>query len=631
MHMMKGYAGRILEVDLTTRTHAFRPLDPSVAELYIGGKGYATRLLYDMTRPGSDPLGPENVLIFATGPLNGSVAPQSNRFSVVTKSPLTGGVGNSTCGGSYSFGMKKAGLDLLVIKGRADAPVRLEIDGDKDEVKLIDAGDLWGKGTYATQEILGRKKYHAVIGPAGENLVLYAGIVSNERIAGRTGTGAVMGSKKLKAITVRGKRKLEMEDPEAFKEYTKWVRELFKDHPVLGEKLKRYGTANIVMTTNARNILPTRNFKYGRFDQAMQISGEHMADHTLVGVKSSCIHCPVTCGRDVEVAGKGRVKGPEYETLGLLGANLEIGDLTKVQEWNYLADDMGMDTISLGVTLGFAMELSERGMLEAKIEFGDPDGISELIEDIAHRRGIGDDLADGVKRMSERHGGHGFAMHVKGLELSAYDPRGSFAQGVEYATTNRGGDHTQGASMYLESTGPLTVNPHSLRLKVELPVMQQNLLCSINSMVLCMFTTYGMIPKQIHALSPHGWAHKAATVALEHSGPLLSLIVRKRFKTSPMMWFEKWLTQITGRSFSTGHLQEIGARIFNLERMFNLREGLVGADDTLPPRMLYEPTFKHMSSGHPLHRLLPRYYKLRGWDRHGVPKPGTLAELQVAV
>jgi aldehyde:ferredoxin oxidoreductase len=627
--MIKGYAGRILEVDLGKRSFAFKPLDEDLARLYIGGKGYGTRLLYDMTEPGIDPLGPENVLVFATGPLNGSVAPQSNRFAVVCKSPLTGGIGNAACGGSYSYGMKKAGIDILICKHRSDEPVRLEINGDRNEVKFIPARDLWGKGTYETQEILGKKKYHAVIGPAGENKVLYAGVVSNERIAGRTGVGAVMGSKNLKAITVAGSRKLEMEDPKAFKEYTKKVRALFRGHPVLGHSLAAYGTAAIVNTSSGRNIIPTHNFKYGRFDKAKYVSGEYMADHTLVGTKSSCIHCPVMCGRQVEVEGVGKVKGPEYETLGLMGTNLEIGDIKKVQEWNYIADDMGMDTISLGGVLGFTMELQERGMLDTPLQFGDPTGVAETIKDIAHRRGLGNDLADGVKRMSEKYGGHEFAMHVKGLELSAYDPRGSFAQGVEYATTNRGGCHVQGASMYLESTGPFTINPQSLKLKADLPVIQQNLACTINSMVLCIFTTYGIIPKFLHEMDPKSWKYKAAVAALENSGSLFRMI--QTIKGKPLLWFEKWMTLITGTTISSGHLQEIGARIFNLERMYNLREGLTGKDDTLPPRMLYEPTFKHMKSGHPLGQLLPRYYKIRGWDADGVPTRRTLEKLQVSV
>ncbi len=627
--MINGYAGRVLEVDLASRTFTFKPLDEDIAKLYIGGKGYGTRLLYDHTEAGVDALGPDNPLIFATGPLNGSVAPQSNRFAVVCKSPLTGGIGNAACGGSYAYGMKRAGIDVLVVLHQSEKPVRLEVDGDKSEVTFIDAADLWGKGTYETQEILGKKKHHAVIGPAGENMVLYAGIVSNERIAGRTGVGAVMGSKKLKAITVKGSRKLEMDDADAFKEYTKWVRGMFKDHPVLGESLKRFGTAGIVGTTQARNILPTRNFQRGHFEQALNVSGEYMEDHELVGVKSSCIHCPVTCGRDVEVEGVGRVKGPEYETVALMGSNLEIGDLKKVSEWNYLADDFGMDTISLGATLGFVMELQDRGMMEAGIRFGDVSGISDLIKDIGHRRGLGDELADGTMRLSQKYGGSDFAMHVKGLELSAYDPRGSFAQGVEYATTNRGGCHVQGASMYLESVGPLTINPQNLKLKAEIPVAQQNLACTINSMVLCIFTTYGMIPKQIHDLRPDSFAHKALSLAVENSGPLF--LKAMQMKGKPMLWWEKWLTFITGTPLSGGHLQEIGGRIFNLERMYNLREG-VGADtDTLPPRILNEPTFKGMTSGHPLAQLLPRYYKNRGWDAQGIPTKQTLEKLQVSV
>ncbi len=629
--MIKGYAGRVLEVDLTAETFAFGPLDEDVARLYIGGKGYGTRLLYDLTEPGIDPLGPENPLIFATGPLNGSVAPQSNRFAVVCKSPLTGGIGNATCGGSFAFGMKKAGIDILLIQGRANRPLRLEVDGDAGTVRFEGAQDLWGKGTYETQKLLGKLPTkgwnHAVIGPAGENKVLYAGIVSNERIAGRTGVGAVMGSKKLKAVSVRGSRKLDMEDPDKFKEYTKEVRRIFKDHPVLGESLKRFGTGGIVNTTNGRNILPTRNFQHGHFDGAMKISGEWFEDHELKGVKTSCIHCPVTCGRDVDVEGVGRVKGPEYETLALLGSNLEVSDVKKVSEWNYHADDLGMDTISLGAVLSFAMELREKGMLDAPLSFGEVGGVTEVIQDIAHRRGVGDDLAQGTRRMSQKYGGAEFAMHVKGLELSAYDPRGSYAQGVEYATTNRGGCHVQGASMYMESTGPLTINPQSLKLKADIPVVQQNLACAINSMVLCIFTTYGMMPKAVHEMSPNSFSYKVLTTLFENSGPMLRTVMG--IKGKPMMWFEKWLTYITGTPFSSGHLQEIGARIFNLERMYNLREGMSGADDTLPHRILHEPTFKGMSSGHPLDKLLPRYYKIRGWDAAGVPKPKTLERLQV--
>jgi aldehyde:ferredoxin oxidoreductase len=625
--MIKGYAGRVLEVDLATRRFTFRSLDEETARLYIGGKGYGTRLLYDMTRPGIDPLGPENPLIFATGPLNGSMAPQSNRFAVVCKSPLTGGIGSAACGGSFAYGMKKAGLDILILVNQSAAPVRLDIDGDAGTVAFLEAADLWGKGTYETQELLGRTKHHAVIGPAGEHLVRYAGIVSNERIAGRTGVGAVMGSKRVKAITVTGTRKLEMEDEGSFKDYTKWLRQHFREHPVLGEKLRRFGTMGIVNTTNARNIIPTRNFKHGHHPDAMDLSGEYLEDHGLKGVKSSCIHCPVACGRDVEVEGAGRVKGPEYETVALLGTNLEVLDLKQVSEWNYLADDLGMDTISLGATLSFAMELQEKGLLETGLRFGDTASISAMIRDIAHRRGLGAELAEGTKRMSETFGGKDFAMHVKGLELSAYDPRGSYAQGVEYATTNRGGCHIQGASMYFESTGPLTINPQSLRLKAEIPVVQQNLACAINSMVLCLFTTYGLLPRAIHNLDPKGRLHRVLSTLFEHSGPLYRWITG--MKGFPLIWYEKWLTYITGQRMTSGDLQEIGARIFNLERMYNLREGLTAQDDTLPARMLHEPTFKGQTSGHPLDQLLPRYYRIRGWDDQGVPLPATLKKLKV--
>jgi aldehyde:ferredoxin oxidoreductase len=220
-------------------------------------------------------------------------------------------------------------------------------------------------------------------------------------------------------------------------------------------------------------------------------------------------------------------------------------------------------------------------------------------------------------------------MHVKGLELSAYDPRGSFAQGVEYATTNRGGCHVQGASMYLESVGPLTINPQNLKLKADIPVVQQNLACALNSMVLCMFTSYGMIPAMIHNMDPKSLRYRMIATAFENSGPMLRTVMG--LKGKPMLWWEKWLSYITGQSISGGHLQEMGARIFNLERMYNLREGFTAADDTLPPRMLNESTFPNMSSGHPLGQLLPKYYRIRGWDTQGVPTAKTLDKLQVRV
>jgi len=625
--VIKGFAGRVLDIDLEARTFAFRPLDADIARLYLGGKGYGTRLLYDLTRPGIDPLGPENPLIFATGPLNGSLAPQSNRFAVVCKSPLTGGIGSAACGGSFAFGLKKAGIDVVVVQGRSAVPVRVEIDGDTDAVRFLDASELWGLGTEATQKALGKGMHHAVIGPAGENRVLYAGIVSDARIAGRCGVGAVMGSKGLKALSAQGTRKLEMADEAGFKKYTQWVRQVFKGHPVLGEKLRRFGTLGIVNTTNGRNMIPTRNFQAGHHPEAMNLSGEYLEDHGLVGVRSSCLHCPVACGREVEVPGAGRVKGPEYETAGMMGTNLGITDLAQVNRWNWMADELGLDTISLGVTLGFAMELQQRGLLATGLRFGSPEGVAEMIDAIAHRRGMGDELAEGTRRMSLKYGGKEFAMHVKGLELSAYDPRGSFAQGVEYATTNRGGCHVQGASMYFESTGPLTINPQNLKLKAELPVVQQNLACAVNSMVLCIFTTYGLIPRHVHALKPGGWVHRLARVLFENSGPAYRWIMSG--KLLQVTWMDRWLSRVTGMRITSGHLQEIGARIFNLERMYNLREGLTGADDTLPHRILHEPLYKHMTSGHPLDRLLPQYYRLRGWDERGVPLPKTLKQLKV--
>jgi aldehyde:ferredoxin oxidoreductase len=393
-------------------------------------------------------------------------------------------------------------------------------------------------------------------------------------------------------------------------------------------------------------VLPVRNFQTGTDLRAPDLSGELLARDYLEK-RVGCQSCPIICGRGIleiwkdsnaekpdDGNGKGKkgkaalMKGPEYETLGLMGSNLGCFDMRKIFEWNFLCDDLGLDTISTGGVLGFATELTERGMLESDLSFDSHDGISALLDDIAHRKGLGADLAEGVKRMSEKYGGEEFAIHAKGLELPAYDPRGCVGQGLEYATTNRGGCHVQGATMYLEAIGPINVDPLSVKAKPQLVVLQQNIAAAVTSSVYCLFSTYAMIPAAAYNLNPQGPLYKAITTILLNSGPVLSLVLKAKAPV-PVLWYEKFLSYVLGRKMTMGDFVETGERAFNMERLYNLREGLTDRDDTLPRRLLEESIFPDVDRGVPLDKMLPTYYKLRGWDERGVPKPATLKRLSI--
>ncbi len=622
--MQGGYANKAYDVDLSTGEVKDLPISEADRRLYLGGKGIGVRLLYDNTPAGMDPFDERMPLIFATGPMTGTAAPQSNRFVVITKSPLTGAIATSTCGGNFATKLKKAGVDVLMVRGRASEPVYLEVT--EDGVTIKDAQDLWGLGTEATQEALPKKFGKAVIGPAGENRVRYAGIVSEDRIAGRAGVGAVMGDKKLKAVIANGNRKVEIAQPKAYKAFQKKMTKFLLDHPMTGGILPRLGTANIVMTAAGRNILPVRNFQKGSDHAAVQISGEKLADEDLKK-RVGCTSCPIICGRGIERNGK-LTKGPEYETLSQMGSNTGTFDLKRIYEWNHLVDDLGMDSISAGGVLAFAMELTEKGMLDSDLSFDNPETVAEMLGAIAHRRGLGNDLAEGTKRMAAKYGGEEFAIHVKGLELPGYDPRGCYGQGLEYATTNRGGCHIQGATMFLEATGPLSVDPLSVKAKPELVILMQNMSAAISSSIFCMFSSYAMIPGLIFGLNPQGVLYRLVTGTLLNAGPILRLVLRTKTPVA-LLWFEKFITHVTGTKTTMGDFVEIGERVFNLERVYNLREGLTGADDTLPARLLNEPTFKGERRGVPLEKMLPHYYNVRGWDERGVPRTSTLERLQI--
>jgi len=626
-----GYMGRFLDIDLSTATVKDYEISDEMLELYLGGKGLATRILYDTTPAGVDPLGPDNVLIVNTGPLVGSSASSCNRFNVTTKSPLTGTAFSSNSGGNIGLYLKRAGVDGIIIRGKAEKPTWIHIkDG---MVELLDASDLWGLDTQETQARLPAKTGKMVIGPAGENGVLYACIISQERAAGRGGVGAVMGSKNLKALTATGSAKVPVANTEKFKaDIKKWAK-LLQDHPTTGEMMPKFGTSIFVNRCNVTNCMPTHNFKRGTFEHAEEVSGEVMAE-TLLEKNFGCTGCVVKCGRHVKVGDK-VVKGPEYETLALLGPNIENTDLEKLCEWNYKADLMGLDTVSLGNTLGFAMELNEKGLWDSGLEFGKIEGISELIEDIAHRRGVGDELADGVKRLSEKYGGKEFAIQVKGLELPGYDPRGAIGHGLGYAVANRGGCHLGGGYMvYVEATGPLTMDPLTTHAKPQFTAFLTTYLDSVSVAGSCSFTAWTMFPKQVIALNPSGAIYRVIAKATEAIGPTLSLILkypRMLAFVPPMVVLPhpKALKDLTGMKMTWGRFLEAGERCYLIERLYNFREGITGEQDTLPRRLTDELQTADPRSRVPLSKMLPVYYRTKGLDSHGAPKPKTLERLGV--
>jgi aldehyde:ferredoxin oxidoreductase len=621
--MTGGNMGRLLFVDLGTGLIEERPSDPQDVELYLGGRGLAARLLYDLTPAGLDPFDERMPLIFSAGPLTGTNAPQSNRFVVTTKSPLTGAIGDSHCGGSFATQLKRAGFDAVVIRGRSPRPVFLEITDEG--CALRDASHLWGQTTSETQRALPAGFGMAVIGPAGENRVRYAAIVSQRRVAGRCGTGAVMGSKNLKAVIAKGKKPIPIADPEGFKRLQQEITQMLLSHPMTGGVLKDLGTANLVMTTAGRNIIPTRNFRAGQDLNTPRLSGEKMRDELLLR-PDGCVSCPIRCGRHLKYDGAEH-KGPEFETIGLLGNNLGLFDLKTVAELGERCDDLGLDTISCGNTLGFAAELCERGMADWGLRFGDAEGLGAAIERIAAREGFGDELAEGTRRLAAKFGGQDFAIQVKGLELPAYDPRGCVGQGLEYATSNRGGCHIRGSTMYLEATGPVSIDPHSRRAKPPLVVLQQNTNAAVSSLCMCYFSAYAMIPPAIFRMNPNGVLYRSLMGILDRAGPVLKRVVTGG-NPLQIVWFEKFLSTVTGKRFSMGDLNRIGERVFCLERLYNLREGLSGADDALPRRLLQE-SLAPGTGGVPLDPMLREYYAIRGWDERGVPTEKTVRRLGI--
>ncbi len=600
---MGGWRGEILRVNLTKGTITKEPLDPKLARAYIGGRGLGTKILYDELNPAVDPLAPANKLLLATGPLTGTGASTGGRYMVITKSPLTGAIACSNSGGYIGSEIKFCGHDFLIFEGRAKSPVYLWLDNGKAELRPADK--VWGKITHETEDRLKAETHEEAkvcsIGPAGERLALTACVMNDKhRAAGRSGVGAVMGSKNLKAVVAKGSQAVQVARPKEFMAASLAVVKKLKESAVTGAGLPKYGTPVLVNVINAHGFLPTRNFQQGQFEGADKLSGETIADSILLKNKG-CFACTIACARvsavrEGQYTGAG--EGPEYESGWALGIATGVSDLSAVAKVNYLCNELGMDTIEAGVAVATAMELFERGYIPEShigrpLRFGDADALVWLIEEMGYRRGFGELVAQGGYRVAERYGHPELFMGVKKQAFPAYDGRGAQGMALGYATANRGACHLRGYTISVEVFGiPKKMDPFATQGKAEVSKLFQDVAAFVDSTGICLFTTFGIGVEDIHPM-------------LEHA---------------------------TGAGYTLEECLKIGERVWNLERLFNLRAGFSGKDDTLPPRILHEAIPEGPAKGMVgrLHEMLPEYYRLRGWNAEGVPSKAKLKELALA-
>jgi aldehyde:ferredoxin oxidoreductase len=598
--MADGYTGKVLRVDLTNEKVSTEPLNREWAKQFIGGKGLGARYLIEELKPGTDPLSPDNVLTIWTGPLVGTFVPLTSRYVVVTKSPLTGAFLDSYAGGFLGPEIKYAGFDGMIIKGKAKKPVYLWLNDGKAEIR--DAGRLWGKDCYEVEDMVRKETGEklarvATIGPAGERLGLISSVTSDlTRNAGRGGTGAVFGSKNLKAVAAKGSLGVEIENMDEFLTMTKeLVRSDVVDNPDHAGMITD-GTPILVDLSNDSGILPTRNWHDGMFAGSKGINSDAIKSRVL-DRKRACFNCALACGTYAKVRSgmfKGAsTEGPEYETLGICGSNCGIENVEAIVKFVEECDRMGIDSISAGNAVGMVMDLYEKGVLSKAdvngldLRFGNEAEYVKMPRIIAKREGIGDMLADGAKRAAKKigKGAEGMVMDVKGMEYPAYDPRGSIGMALAYATSDRGACHLRAWPVAAEAYGDM--DPWSPEGKAEICVEDQTRTSVKWSMIFCDF--YGV-----------GYPNMA-----------------------------KYYTAVTGQESSEEHLRTIGRRVWNLTRAFNAREGLSKKDDTMPERMTSEPLPSGKPAGHNVpkqdfEKMLDEYYRLWNWDEHGRPTKASL-------
>ena len=601
--MLNGYGGQVLRVNLTQGSVEKSDLDPSLARDYLGGRGFAAKILYSELEKGVDPLGEANKLVMAAGPISGLLIPGAGKTTFAAKSPATGGYADSNVGGMLSAEMKFAGYDLIIVEGVSPKPVYLYIDDDT--VELRDAKDYWGQGAItaetALKKELGDDFQIALVGPGAENLVKYACICHDfGRQAGRAGVGTVMGSKKLKAIAIRGSKSIPVADVSEFRRVGREMLEFCKNSDAW-DVWVRLGTAGLNIPSNEWGSFPTRNFQSGHFEEMDKMTGEYMREQIVVTDKA-CFACPCACGKysytkkwDVHV------EGPEYETAAFLGADVAIADIEDVAYANYLCDELGIDTISAGNVIAFAIECFERGIITTKdtdglaLRFGDSEGVFELIQKIAKREGIGDVLAEGVRHAAEVFGGGSsdFAMQIKGLEISGYESRDAPAMMLAYMTADIGAHHNRAwAITYDIEVGRDGVTPDKA----------------------------------------------AKVIELQHIRPLLDALGGCRLQWvelgMPLDYYVPAMKAITGVDRSWDDLIHVAERVWNLTRSFWVREmdGFGREWDYPPPRWYTDPVPTGPSKGklvtkQNVDKLLDMYYEQRGWDQNGIPTREKLDQL----
>ena len=591
----RGYADNVLRVNLTARTWTTEHPDPAVMRLLLGGKGLGAYYLYKESVPMADPLSPENPFIFVVGPLTGTTAPTAGRFGVVTKSPATHTFLDSYCGGFFGQTMKFAGYDAIIIEGASQSPVTLVIDDDK--VRIDDASALWGMTTAdATARLKaehGKGFQTVVIGPGGERLSPISGVFSDERTAGRGGAGAVLGSKKLKGIALRGTGSVKIHNPAEFDEAA-WIayRMLRMSNQI--RRMNEDGTANILDLVNAAGALPTRNFQEGQFEHSSEMTGEAWRKEYWTR-SIGCYGCPIYCSKIATAKTRDiAIDGPDFETIWAMGVNCGLTDKEAIIYSNYLCDLYGVDTISVGNIVGFVMELYQRKMISAaeldgvEASWGSGDALVALTEKIAKGEGIGQLLEKGVREISKHYpGSEDFAMQVKGLEMPAYHPNAAKGIGLSYAVSDRGGCHLRGSplSEILGGADPLKTEG-----KAELFQTNQFDTSIIDATILCYFVKFGITLKEVFQM------------------------------VNPCTGFEYK---------SPRDLERVGERITVLARLFSTREGFSVKDDILPKRALSEPLPSGPAKGHvmELEKLRSEYYRLMEWDENGIPTEKRVMEL----
>jgi len=606
-----------LRVDLSAGTCTSEPLNMQWANDYMGQRGLATKYLVEETDPTVDPFSPDNKMIFATGPLTGTIAPTSGRWSVVCKGPLTGAIACSNSGGFFGAELKNAGWDMVIFEGKSASPVYLDMTNDQAELK--DASDLWGKSVWETETALRERRGDpdvrvASIGLAGESGVLYAAVVNDmDRAAGRSGVGAVMGSKNLKAVVVRGTVGVKVNDPMAMMKTSNAAKEILAENAVTGEGLPTHGTQVLMNVINEVGALPTRNGQDVQFDGAHDIGAEAMAEvresdgqSNLVS-NHACFGCPISCARRSKIDPthftvkdkpqyQGVSGGLEYEAAWALGAANGVNDLEALTYANFVCNEQGMDPISLGVTIGAAMDLYHAGAISQEdtggvaLEFGSTEAFVAMVEATARGEGFGKELGQGSRRLCEKYGHPDFSMTVKSQEIAAYDPRGIQGMGLAYATSNRGACHLRGYTVASEVLGiPEKTDPLVTEGKAGLVKAFQDATAAVDSSGTCVFTTFALSGEDI----------------------------------APMV------DAACEGDWSVERFVEVGERIWNMERQYNIAAGFTGADDTLPERLLKDAAKTGPAEGsvNRLNEMLPEYYESRGWSASGEPTAETLGRL----